>query len=158
MPTDQLIEQITDGTPTAPGDLYAVQRQVGGVWTDYFIRAENIAGSGVMMADITVTDVVPGYTQLLPFVSEGKAYIIIDPPSIEISNNVPSGIFRIVAVTVSGGAENSFSFVDEYEQVNLLMSAQTWAGNVEGTEVNLQTDGFTGATMRIRFRYLIADI
>ena len=43
MPVDEYIEDLTDGTPAVEGDLFVLQRNVAGVWTDFFIRSEKVA-------------------------------------------------------------------------------------------------------------------
>ena len=156
MPVDEFIEEVTDGTPSVEGDLYVIQRNVAGVWTDYFIRAENIAGSAVFMADITIDPVVIGTNILLPIVA-GKAYVIIDPPVLTVTGNSPTS--GVGYITISDGSGNQWS--TQFNDTETDATYQMIGPAVEligGGDLFLQSSVFSGASLRVRFSYTLADI
>jgi hypothetical protein len=158
MPTDQFIEDITDGSPSEAGDRYALQRRVSGVWRDYFIKAENIAGSGVLTADVTITGLIPNSYPVLPQVS-GKCYIILEPPLVQITGNTPTlgtGNFHL---TDSSGTQQWLSQITDSEtDANYVMATRGLDFAVGSTDLNFVYDVFFGADARIRFAYVLADI
>ena len=160
MPVDEFIEEVTDGTPSVEGDLYVIQRNVAGVWTDYFIRAENIAGSAVFMADITIDPVVtvPSVNVLLPQVA-GKAYVLIDPPVLTVTGNSPtSGVGDIVIGDAGVSAQWSIQFNDTETDATYQMLGPGIAFTIGTADIALQTSVFSGASLRVRFSYTLADI
>lgn len=162
MPTDQFIEELTDGSPGAVGDLYAVQRRVGGVWSDFFIRSENIAGSGIVQADVTLENLVaPGTTTILPQVA-GFCYVILDPPIVQVTLNTPTlgtGNFGI-GDDASGGIQWVAQFTDSETDASYVLSVGAAAGALVAgaSDLLMNTDVFSGATVRIRFAYILAEI
>lgn len=159
MPTDQFIEELTDGSPSETGDRYAVQRQVSGVWKDYFIKAENIAGSGVLTADVTITGVVSGSGNLILPQVIGKAIVVIDPPLLQVSGNTPTlgtGNFQLG----DGGGYTQWlcQITDSETDENYVMATRNGQFNAGTSDLALNTDVFVGADVRIRFAYILADI
>ena len=156
MPTDQFIEELTDGSPATTGDLFAMQRRVNGVWTDFFIHAENIAGAGVLAADITI-EVVALQIELLPQVL-GKCYIILDPPIVQVSGNLPTSGTGNVFVSDGGSQQWNSQFADTETDAVYILNDQTGELNAGISSLNLATDVFNGATLRVRFNFILADI
>ena len=159
MPTDQFIEDLTDGSPSETGDRYVMQRRVSGLWKDYFIKAENIAGSGVLTADVTITGVVSGSGNVvLPQVTS-KAIVVIEPPLLQVSGNTPTlgtGNFQLGD---GGGFDQWLCQINDSEtDENYVMAARGLQTNAGSGDLVLNTDVFVGADVRIRFAYILADI
>lgn len=155
MPVDEYIEDLTDGTPAVEGDLFVLQRQVSGVWTDFFIRSQNIAGSGQFSADITI-DTVAGFNTLLPAVA-GKAYVLIDPPVVQVTGSTPTGTTQNLTISDGAGIQWSTQFNDtETDASYQLIGPST--EQIGLGDLFLQTTAFIGATMRVRLSYVLADI
>jgi hypothetical protein len=157
MPTDQFIEELTDGSPATTGDLFAIQRRVNGVWTDFFIRAENIAGAGVLAADITIASAVLGAQELLPQVT-GKCYIILDPPIVQVTGNLPTSGTGNVFVGDGFSQQWNSQFADAETDAVYILNDQASEFNAGISSLNLTTDVFNGATLRVRFNFILADI
>ena len=160
MPVDEFIEEVTDGTPSVEGDLYAIQRNVAGVWTDYFIRAENIAGVGVFSADITIPVMAPGFNVILPEVP-GKGIVLVDPPIVQVSGGTPTGTSESVVIgNAGGGGQWGMTFNDtETDAVYVLNEVLNLQNSAIG-DLNIATSSglFDGAQVRVRFSYTLADI
>lgn len=161
MPTDQFIEELTDGSPGAVGDLYALQRRVGGVWSDFFIRSENIAGSGIVTADVTIENIVAGgTTTILPQVP-GFCYVILDPPIVQVTGNTPtSGVGSFQIGDDGSGAQWLAQFQDTETAPSYILAQGSTGGSLGAgsSDLLLNTDVFNGATVRIRFSYILAEI
>lgn len=158
MPVDEYIEDLTDGTPAVEGDLFVLQRNVAGVWTDFFIRSENVAGGGQFMADITIdpVEITPSINTLLPAVA-GKAYVILDPPLIQVTGNSPTSLTG--DVTISDGAGNQWS--TQFNDTETDASYQMIGPSSEQIGLGvlfLQSSVFNGAALRVRFSFALADI
>ncbi len=165
MPTDQFIEQITDGTPSVGGDLYAVQRQVDGVWTDYFIRAENIGGGALLEADITLTNLAPGFTQLLPQLTSSVApfavdrvYAIVGPVVIHVTDNTPTLAEQDIQITQTVGSGIQILYDDTDEEMILCAATLNPEFGTGSGALVINQSALTGATVRVRFTYSIANI
>lgn len=161
MPTDQFIEELTDGSPGAVGDLYALQRRVGGVWSDFFIRSENIAGSGIVTADVSLTGISIGPNTVLPNVP-GFCYVIIDPPIVQVTGNTPtSGVGNLtIGDDGLGTGQWVAQFNDTETAASYILSLGSAASTLSAgtTDLVLTTDVFSGADVRIRFSYILAEI
>ena len=157
MPTDQFIEELTDGSPATTGDLFALQRRVNGVWTDLFIRAENIAGAGVLAADITIASAVIGDNELLPQVI-GKCYLILDPPIVQVSGNLPTSGTGNIVIRDGGSSQWGTQISDSETDACYVVGQRAYDGPMGIQSLNLATDVFNGATLRVRFNFILADI
>lgn len=158
MPVDEYIEDLTDGTPAVEGDLFVLQRNVAGVWTDFFIRSENVAGGGQFMADITIdpVEITPSINTLLPAVA-GKAYVILDPPLIQVTGNSPTSLTGDVAISDGDGLQWSTQFNDTETDASYQMIGPSTEQIGLGV-LFLQSSVFNGATLRVRFSFALADI
>lgn len=157
MPTDQFIEELTDGSPGAVGDLYAVQRQVAGVWSDFFIRSENIAGAGLITADVTLNEASYAFgATILPNIP-GFTYIVIDPPIIQVSGNTPTIGTGNAWIGFSGGQWTA-QFQDTETDPSYILSVGGQEFNVDLLDLAFTSNAFAGATVRIRLSYILAEI
>lgn len=158
MPTDQFIEELTDGSPGAVGDLYALQRRVGGVWSDFLIRSENIAGSGIMQADVTLNEASYAFgATVLPQVP-GFAYVIFDPPIVQVSGNAPTSGTGNAFIGEAGTGMWQAQFQDTETDTSYVMSIGGPLFNAGITDLGFFSNVFSGATVRIRFAYILAEI
>lgn len=156
MPVDEYIEDLTDGTPAVEGDLFVLQRNVAGVWTDFFIRSENVAGGGQFMADISIASAT-GADTLLPQVL-GKAYVIIDPPLIQVTGNTPTFGTGDVIIGDGTGQQWVTQFSDTETDASYQMIGPILDTVIGSADLTLQSTVFIGAALRVRFSFALADI
>lgn len=159
MPTDQFIEELTDGSPGAVGDLYALQRRVVGVWSDFFIRSENIAGAGIVTADVTLNEVSYALgAVVLPNVP-GFAYVILDPPIIQVTGSTPTGTTQEAFLSSVGGGQMWLAqFSDTETEASYVLSFGGLEVLAGSGDLAFFSGTFAGATVRIRFSYILAEI
>lgn len=156
MPVDEYIEDLTDGTPAVEGDLFVLQRNVAGVWTDFFIRSENVAGGGQFMADVTIASAT-GDDTLLPQVS-GKAYVIIDPPLIQVTGNTPTFGVGDLVISDASSQQWGIQITDNETDASYQMIGPGLDFGIGTGDLILQSSVFIGATLRVRFSFALADI
>ena len=157
MPIDEYIEDVTDGTPAIAGDCFAIQRLVGGVWTDYFIKAENIAGGGVLAADVTITEVTLGFNEVLPLVAD-KCSVVLDPPVLQVSGNSPTGLTEDLNFGDGVTGQWSIQWTDSETDAAYSISLQGVDTVAGSGPLGINTSAFVGATVRLRFNFILADI
>jgi hypothetical protein len=165
MPTDQFIEELTDGSPSVAGDLYAIQRQVNGVWQDFFIRAENIVGGGSFTAavDVVVDVQVGSLSVILPAIA-GKAYVVLSPPVFILTGHTPTSASLTIGV--------SHGSLSDLQWVALITDSESDAAySINGTgpalfdgaspaDLTLYVNSFdwNGLTVRVILEYALLDI
>lgn len=165
MPIDQFIEEVTDGSPSVAGDLYAIQRRVNGVWTDFFIRAENIAGGGLLTADVDVEVAVSvgSLPVILPAVT-GKAYVVLSPPVFILSGHTPTS--ASLTIGVSHGSQSDLQWLasitdsesDAAYSINTRGPALFNGASPADLTLYVSSSDWNGATVRVILEYALIDI
>lgn len=111
------------------------------------------------MADITIdpVEITPSINTLLPAVA-GKAYVILDPPLIQVTGNTPTFGVGDLAISDASGQQWGIQITDNetdasYQMIGPVLDPASGAG-----DLILQTSVFNGATLRVRFSFALADI
>jgi hypothetical protein len=166
MPTDQFIEELTDGSPSVAGDLFAIQRQVNGVWQDFFIRAENITGAGVLTADVDVlVNVSVGVLPVILPAVAGKVYVVVSPPVFIISGHTPSNASLTIGIASasSGDQQWASSITDSESDAAYSINGRSYAvlldlANPADLTLYVSSFDWNGLTVRVILEYALLDI
>ena len=165
---DSYVEDLTAVTEAEPNDLFLLQREVGGVWTDYRTRLAYMEGVPIVTftREIDVFDLTIGCLEILPTPPAGKQYMpvecfaTINRPINTMLTMVPLMVLTWASGTYAMETQDVVDDVPDYA-IKLLRAPsgvaaqETFDGAINGCfDVAFYAEAFF---MQFTLRYVLVD-